>query len=189
MVNPGPKVPNDTEHHPVDLDPILDDLGVDGELDNVDFSDDGSEPESEITDVDELLFPEDSETSLRWDADPLLEDSESEASSLLDVPEDAALPFEVETEFEDGEIVLPWRTTGRWVHRDTDIPVQLDPSQPHSTWYAPKPDALSDGFTVQGVDINVSFTHVTADTELVVLGRDALDGRILISSVMDETSS
>ena len=180
MVTPGPKTPDNPEQLPADWDPIPDDLYSDEGLNIEDFSDDGTEPVSELADVEDLSV-EETDTHLSWDMEPL-EEPDSEDSLLLDVPEDPELSFAEESAMDEGAVVLPWSTTGRWSHLDTDVPVQLDPSQPHSTWYSTNPDIQQTGFTVQGVDILVSFTKIVAETELVVLGRDALDGRILISS-------
>ena len=51
------------------------------------------------------------------------------------------------------------------MQRDTDIR-PTGPVTASSTWYAPKPDALSGGFTVQELTSTYRL-HVTADTELV----------------------
>ncbi|MFK7928934.1 MAG: hypothetical protein AB8H79_12150 [Myxococcota bacterium] len=80
---------------------------------------------------------------------------------------------------EDGRITLPWRTTARI--DGVELPALLAPSMPTSTWRGGPVEQSGEAQTLDlgGVQITVALDVVPGPPTLV-LGRDALSGRIRI---------
>jgi hypothetical protein len=99
-------------------------------------------------------------------------------------------PFELDDWTEDDEtqelldtlVVLAWETVGVVEPSGLTIPVRLDPSLSRSQWRAPeRPPILTCVLRVQGVRFEIDFEYVDGVEERLVLGREALEDRVLIS--------
>lgn len=185
MASPGPKDTLD----PLDETEIQwdDGLALGSTIDPLDekvFQDDGTEDATDLPELTELSGTVDMD--LEWhDDDP--EDGPDATLPLDDgIDEPLSITLSDSSDTMQDIVVLPWKTTGRVPNHDKDIAVQLDPSQPHSTWYTQNMARPTEGFTVQGLPITVPFHKTKAETELVVLGRDALSNRILITATKAE---
>jgi hypothetical protein len=160
------------------------DVTLDDTWDPSAFQSDSEEADSfqnwEITLDDDLL------ENASWTEEPLKEEAIEESESSLDMSipntdtaEDLAPDNELDT-----LVVLPWETVGTLASSDDEFAVQLNPSQLHSTWCGPNPDERVTGrqvLTVQGICFEVEFQYKKSAAVALVLGRDVLENRILIS--------
>ena len=152
-----------------------------------DLLDDGTQDVSDLPELEEDITASDEVLSLDWENEPP-GDVQDELLEL-DLPEESLglSGADVADSIED-IVVLPWKTTGQFMDRSEEVPVQLDPSQPHSTWYTTHPELSTGTLVVHGISFTVPFHKTSAETDFVVLGRDALRGRILISATMSDES-
>lgn len=188
MASPGPKdTPDPLDETEIQWD---DDLELGSNIDPLgesDFQDDGIEDATDFPELTDLSGPV--EMDLEWRDDDS-EDGLNTALPLDDrIDEPLSITLAEPSDTMQDIVVLPWKTTGRVPNHDEDIAVQLDPSQPHSTWYTQNMSRITEGFTVQGLPLTVPFHKTKAETELVVLGRDALTHRILITASVAKDSS
>ena len=104
-------------------------------------------------------------------------------SPLLDIPSDWTETSD-ESGVLDSMIVLPWETEGEVEGESQSFVVRLDPSLSRSQWVTTKVtdnSPVTATLWVQGLRFDVHFERVKGNNELLVLGREVLEDRVLIS--------
>jgi len=160
-MNPGdPKTEPDDPFAPVDDD------------DGVEWAD-PSPPTAESDPFEDVV---DDEGTLDLETAPAAPAAELEEVFDTDGTEDLDESF---SPSESGRVTLPWRTTARI--DGVELPALLAPSMPTSTWRGGPSDqsGVEQPLHLGGMQITVALDVVPGPPTLV-LGRDALEGRIRI---------
>lgn len=82
----------------------------------------------------------------------------------------------------DDRVRLPWQTEVMVVVRGKTLPATLDPTTPHSTWFGGPVEAngKEQVLWLDSLTLRVSLAIRPADDEHIVLGREAIAGKVLI---------
>ena len=145
--------------------------------------------ESAAFDEWELTLDEDlmTDESLQTNDDTAiaLGDESAVDTEMLDIPSDWDADADAdEAHSLDSLIVLPWETHGYFGGSEKRYVVRLDPTAKHSQWITDNVDNANCSTSilwVQGIRFEVSFEVVQGSSELLILGRAELEGRVLIS--------
>lgn len=136
------------------------------------------DPEDEPIEVDDEPTAWSQVPSLTGDAP----DEPTEGPDGPDAPDDWALPPLHDHLHEDLDLPVIAATTTATLSDGRTVRAVLDPHAPGSTWRCPERPAARDDVVVRigEARLIVSFVWRPADVEQLVLGADALAGRVLI---------
>lgn len=179
---PHPRKPH---AEPDVLDDLTDDAPDDGDFDEDDFTDLGDDqPELDLSGLDDFLDDDDDDDELA-SLDPLADDGTDE----LDLGSFDLGDLDLDDDDEDDldlpidPLVLPWRTLAHLPDRGVDVPAVLDPTRGDSALRGPFPDGPARvRVQLDTVTFEVELARVPAEKPQLILGRDALAGRVLVSS-------
>ena len=137
----------------------------------------------EVIDDEDGTELEEPATSLELEEAPPSVDDQGGTDDPFDAlhPEDelATPPPPPDARPADPRPILPWRTTA---HVDGEpVPTILAPSMPASTWRGAPEGAADTPHTIELAGLRFELVPETVDgAPLLILGRDALEGRVLV---------
>ncbi len=183
---PHPRKPKPEDDVLDDLTDLSDDQPDEGDFDEDDFTDLGDDqPEIDLSGLSDFLDDDDDDDD---DDAGDLETIEDAGTDELDLGDFEGLVLDAEDD-EDAldlpldPLVLPWRTLAFLPDEGCDLPAILDPTRADSERRGP--DAVpSAALRVQldTLTLAVAVTATPSTEPMLILGRDALAGRILVSS-------